>query len=255
MRQDDLIFNFGCASCGYKGSDTPEGHIDLCRMTARLDSLLDTEDYSAADRLLCYWRGEAQALRDRKGELSVVSEQLGLYRKMLQKEPAEEAVDRALALIEELGVADTVGGATVLLNAATTMKAFGAAERALPYYERARAVYEKELSPDDTRLAGLYNNYALALADLHRAEEAETLYRRAIAITEKTVEGRWDAAISLINLAHLYDGSRDELIPDCIVQAIEYLTCPPEKQNGYYRYVLSKCEPSLRLFGFSPDFS
>lgn len=164
-------------------------------------------------------------------------------------------VSPAFALIEELGVADTVGGATVLLNAATTMKAFGAAERALPYYERARAVYEKELSPDDTRLAGLYNNYALALADLHRAEEAETLYRRAIAITEKTVEGRWDAAISLINLAHLYDGSRDELIPDCIVQAIEYLTCPPEKQNGYYRYVLSKCEPSLRLFGFSPDFS
>lgn len=38
--------------------------------------------------------------------------------------------------------------------------------------------------------AGLYNNEALALADLKRYEEAEALYKKAISITEKPKTAR-----------------------------------------------------------------
>ena len=74
-----------------------------------------------------------------------------------------------------LGIEENVGAATTYLNSATVFKAFGNPEQALPLYEKAKTIYERDLEPNDERLGGLYNNMGLALVDLKRFKEAEEL--------------------------------------------------------------------------------
>ena len=109
-----------------------------------------------------------------------MSEQIGLYRKLGEKDKGLAAVGEALALLQCSGTCSSVGDATIYLNCATTMKAFGKADEAMQYYEIAKEQYEKSLPKDDYRLAGLYNNYATALCDLQRFEDGRELYDKAI---------------------------------------------------------------------------
>ena len=90
-------------------------------------------------------------------------------------------------------------GSGPYVNAATVYKAFGMAADALPLYAAAREIYEKELPADDARLGGLYNNMALALADLHRFREAEDCYRRALSVMARVEHGEAEAATRSIS--------------------------------------------------------
>lgn len=254
LDKDDLKFNFGCASCGYKNvsDDTPLGRIPVSRVIENLDSLFDKNDLAGAGRLLDYWRNEAKTLRDKQGELTIASEQMGYFRKVLNKERADEAVNRGLELIDELGVGDTVSSATIYLNAATTMKAFGQADKAIGLYEKAQSIYNEKLAPDDLLFGGFYNNFGLALTDLGRFADAEKAYLSALDVVISNKEGRLDGAITYVNMAHLYEAwacKTHEDISLCLDNAYGLLISPDVERNGYCAFVMSKCAPSFRYFG------
>ncbi len=257
LELEDLKFNFGCASCGYKHQDPegPIGTISVSRVIEKLDELFSCNDMVGAGRLLDYWRNEAVSLRDKRGELSVVNEQLGYFRKTGEMGKAMEAVNRSLALIEELDVWDTVSSATIFLNAATTLKAFGRSEEALPLYENTMAIYKENLPADDLRFGGFYNNYALALTDLGRYQEAEDCYNAALEIVLPDEKGRLDGAVTYVNMAHLYEvwEAKTQNIPSCLEKGLDILNDEGIEQNGYYAFVLSKCAPSYKHFGFSAE--
>lgn len=251
---DDLKFNFGCASCGYKHQDpeAPIHTIPVKRVIEKLDAHFSRNDMAGAGRLLDYWRKEALSVRDKQGELSVVNEQIGYFRKTGEEEKALEAVSRALALIESLDVWDTVSSATIFLNAATTLKAFGRAADALPLYENTLAIYQENLPAEDLRFGGFYNNYALALTDLGRYQEAEDCYHNALAVVLPDKKGRLDGAVTYLNMAHLYEAWQERTqtdITSCLKKGLEILDDKTIEQNGYYAFVLSKCAPSYRHFG------
>ena len=252
MDFEDLKFNFGCASCGYKQKDPdkPLGHIPVSRVIEKLDECFSRNDMAEAGRVLDYWRKEAVSLRDTRGELAVVSEQIGYFRKTAEKEKALEAVARATELI---GCnPDNVSAGTILLNAATTLKAFGKAEEGLPLYGQAFEIYQKFLNDDDVLFAGYYNNYGLALADMARYEEAENCYQKALRIVLTKPKSRLDGAVTYLNMAHMYpywDKKCAQDIKDCLQKAQEILQSPDNQRNGYYAFVLSKCAPSFREFG------
>lgn len=250
-----------CALCGgkdfyYPDKDKPSGTIPVPRILDKADALFDKNDYAAAGRLLENWQREAKALGDKRGELSMVSELMGFYRKINEKEKGLESVSRGIKLIDELNLRGTVSAATVYLNAATTMKAFGKAEEALPLYEETENVYLAHLAPDDARFGGLYNNYALALTDVKRFEEAERMYKKALDVMQKIEHGEADAAITYVNMAHLYETWKEEsedLISACMDRARELLDTPSLPRNGYYAFVCSKCAPSFGYFGYFLD--
>ena len=100
------------------------------------------------------------------GKLTVLNEQIGLYRKMNREPEGLQAIKEALALADTLQMENTVTLGTTLINAATGYKAFGMAETALPLYQKAKEIYEAVLSPTDTRLGGLYNNMAVTVMEL-----------------------------------------------------------------------------------------
>ena len=60
-----------------------------------------------------------------------------------------------------------------------------------------------------------------------------------------------DGAITFVNMAHLYDvlDNRKKTI-DCLFSAFDLLNDEQNEKNGYYAYVLSKCAPSFRQFGY-----
>ena len=245
-----------CTLCGgkdfyYPDKDAPIGRIPVSRVIEKLDECYNKNDLLEASRLLFYWQEEAKVLKDMQGELSIVNELLGHLRKINDVKNGLLAIDRALFLIESLGAENSVSSATIYLNIATTLKAFSKSKDALSLFDKAFSIYSKDLEKNKPYLAGFYNNKALTLVDLKDYDGAIDCYNLALENLKFTDRELVDGAITFVNMAHLYDtlNNKQKTI-DCLFSAFVLLNDERIKKNGYYAYVLSKCAPSFRQFGY-----
>ena len=240
-----------CPAC--KKNERTAGSISVPRVIEKLDALFSTNDLAGAERLLEYWISEARLLGDARGELSLVNEMLGLSRRLNNKDKAEAAISRARLLLRETEMEDTLSGATVLLNAATTQKAFGDPEGAVALYKKTAAVYAAQgLEEKDLRYAAFYNNYATTLVDLKRFDEAKALYDKALSLTRETGT-LLDHAVTLVNMAHMYEakeGIESENIASCLARAETLLLEEIPERTPYYAFVAEKCAPAFDYFGY-----
>ena len=225
--------------------------IQVSRFIAKLDACFDHNDLRGARETIAAWEQEARALRDDRGLLSVLNEAVGFYRRTQKRGKALAAMQECLDLVERLGLQDQLSGATVFINAATTLNFFGQEEKSLDLYEKAAGCYERSGAAETYEYAALLNNKAAALNALKRYDEAESHWRQAVEILKK--EGRHDGeiAISLVMLAHLtYD--RDETATDRVEalldEAWEYINSSHQPRDGNYAYILRKCAPSFEYF-------
>ena len=230
-----------------------ERYISVDRILSKLDEHLGRNDYSSAERHLKYWLSEATASRDLKAEIAVRNELMGLYRKLGRKKEALDAAKSALDLVANEQISYQVGGATTLINAATVYKAFGKAADAIELFEQAKQIYERELSENDGRLGGLYNNMALAMVDLERYDCARDLYAKAIEVMKKTDGGELEIAITYLNLASAAESElglleADEYICECMDVAASLID-GEEKRDGYYAFVCEKCASVFGYYG------
>ncbi len=230
----------------------PAGRVDIPRLLRRLDDCFAADDLPAAGRLLRAWETEARGLGDESGLISILNEEIGFYRRTGEKEPALAAVREAIALVAKKGIGGRESGATVLVNAATTLKAFGLAAEGLPFYDEAERSLLAAGRGESFTFAALLNNKGGALADLGRCDEAEACYRRAMAILRAEGAHDGEIAVSLVNLAHLFwtrDPSRTEPVEAALDEAWEYIHSPRQPHDANYAFILSKCAPSYRFFG------
>ena len=228
--------------------------ISIDRILSKLDEYLNKNDYVFAEKHLLYWYSEAKNNNDLKVELLVSNELMGLYRKLGRKEEALSFVESVLQRIAESGIEAQVGAATSYLNAATVYKAFGMAEKGIPLFERAKAIYESELDMKDTRLAGLYNNMALAFVDLKEFDKADALYNKAIAIMKDAEGGDLEVAITYLNLATAAETrygllDAEESINKYLSEAQSILENHSPK-DGYYAFVCEKCASVFEYYGW-----
>lgn len=228
------------------------GCISTDRILERLDKHLHANDYLSAERHLKYWLDEAILVGDGRTELFLLNELMGLYRKTGRRDEAIECAAKALDLACE-NFGGTVTAATTYINVATVYKAFSLAEKSIPLFESARAIYEKSLDKNDARLGGLYNNMGLALVDLSRFDEARGLYHKAIDVMSKHSDRGGEVAITYLNLATaaerehgLVDG--DELIRNYLDIA-ESLLENSKERDGYYAFVCEKCASVFGYYG------
>ena len=234
--------------------EAPARPVPMSRIIEKLDEHLSRDDWAAAERHLDYWLADALAGGDRKGALAIQGERMGLFRKRGREAEAMEAVKAALALLAETGMEGSLTGATTWVNVATVYKTFGRSAEALPYYEKAQAVYETHLTTPDVRLGGLYNNMALALADLGRFAEARAYYEKALSVMEKIDGGELEMAVTYLNLADLEAAEKgpeeaEETVQDLLDRARAALDTPALPRNGYYAFVLRSCAPTFRYYG------
>lgn len=241
-----------CVLCMDKSDVKP---IDTKRFIEKLDSYYSKNDYAGAERHLKYWLSEASAGNDLRGQFTVYNEMMGMYRKTDRYEEAVSASEKAIALISSLGIENTAAAGTAYVNAATVYKTFGMSDKALPLFEKAKAIYEITLKENDGRTGGLYNNMALSLADLHRYGEALGYYEKAINIMLKNENGELEAAISYLNMANAKEAqigaeAAEEFISDCIEKAKKLIDTPTLKRDGYYAFVCEKCAPTFEYYGY-----
>ncbi|MBE6656676.1 MAG: tetratricopeptide repeat protein [Ruminococcaceae bacterium] len=221
------------------------------RILARLDEHLHKNDYAAAERHLLYWLEEKKDVP--AVALPLYNELMGLYRKLSRHDEAIHAAETALSLVKENGIEEHPTAATTYLNAATVLHAAKKTEKSIPLFEKARAIYERELSPYDTRLGGLYNNMALALVALSRFAEANELYLRAIAVMENAEDGGTEIAITYLNMADAAVAEHglteaEAAVTDLLEKAKELLEEHPKK-DGHYAFVCEKCASVFGYYG------
>ncbi|MBR7093008.1 MAG: tetratricopeptide repeat protein [Clostridia bacterium] len=237
-----------CSSCVRE----PVGRINVARFIAKLDACLARNDLPAAGKCLADWEAEARGLGDERGLLSVLNEELGYYRRTGEQDKALAAVQQVRQLLQSTGMQTHLSGATILINAATTLKAFGRAQEGMPLYEQAAALYQAENKTGTYEYAALLNNRASALTDLGRYDEAERCYNQAVGILKQDGSHDGEIAVSLINLAHLYfdrdDTAAYERVERTLDEAWEYLTSPRQPHDANYAFILTKCAPSFRYF-------
>lgn len=229
--------------------------IDAQRVIAKLDEYLGRNDYVGAERHLKYWEAEAKQGNDLRGEFTLSEELMGLYRKLGRREEAISYAEKAVHYVDLIELGGTVSAATAMLNAATVYKAFGAAEKGIPLFEKARAIYEEKLPSEDSRIAGLYNNFALALTDLKRFDEARDLYQKALVIIAKTENGEPEQAITELNLASLAEAQygleeAEKEIEEHLEKAEALLKTPGLIKDGNYAFVAEKCAPVFGYYGW-----
>ena len=241
------------ASVTGKPDSKPTGTAaDIPALIARLDAYYGKEDYSSAESLLIEEKENVRSRGDWRSLLSILSEELGLYRKTMNEKEALRAVEESCALIEGHRMGRTVSGATVLLNAATTLKCFGKTADSEKIFEHVSRVYADNLDPSDYRFAGLYNNMALTFVDLGKFQQAEQYYHMALNVLERCENSQCDEAITWCNLAECYErqDSEDERISKCMEKAGDCLLSLDVRLDGYYTFAVSKCLPAFDRFGF-----
>lgn len=225
--------------------------IDITRFIARLDGCFDRNDMRAARECIEYWENEARREADDRGLLTVLNEAVGFYRRTQKKNKALKAMEESLGLVEKLGLSQSLSGATIYINAATTLSFFGRASEGLELYEKAAECYQKNNRTETYEYAALLNNRAGTLNELKRYDEAEKNWKDAIDILKKIGFHDGEIAISLIMLAHLTfdrDDTAYEKVEALLDEAWEYINSDNQPKDGNYAYVLRKCAPSFDYF-------
>ena len=225
------------------------------RVLDKLDSLLRSNDYAGGKRLLQYWLSEAEYTRDNHGVLLMENELMGLCRKLGEKEQALRYARDALNQVQKMGIEDNVGAATTYLNSATVCKAFGLPEDALQLFQKAQTIYERDLSPTDDRLGGLYNNMGLALVDLKQFRQAEALYQKAISVMQAVPEKEPEQAITYLNLATAAEMEHglpqaQPMIADYAQKARACMEVGKDRTDGNYAFVCEKCATVFGYYGY-----
>lgn len=229
--------------------------IPVYRIMEKLDSYFDKNDLDGAEKHLEYWANEAKLGLDDRGLLTLANEQIGLYRKLSDASKGKEAIKTVLNLISKLGLEDSLVAGTSYVNAATAYKAFGEVQKALPLYESAKKLYEDLLPEGDMRLAGLYNNAALAYTEIGDYGQAEELFLKALEIDKNSEDGKPEAAITHCNLADLYYAKlgaeqSEEKVRENLETAKKLLDEESGRKDGHYAFVLEKCASAFDFYGY-----
>ena len=225
------------------------------RILSKLDEYLGKNDYTSAEKHLLYWLSEAKAGGNHSAQLLVCNELMGLYRKLNRKEEAIQFAEAALEKIHMMHISENVGAATTYINCATVYKAFGMAEKSMPFFQQAQNIYERMLDFGDARLGGLYNNMALALVDLSRFDEANMFYQKALNAMKHVPNGKPEMAITYLNMASAVEAEfglahTEEKISEYLDKAMVLLDTCENNADGNYAFVCEKCASVFGYYGY-----
>ena len=237
-----------CSSC----SKEDYSRIPIPRIIDKVNRLFANNELEAVGAVLEFWEKEARTVSDKYSLLTLLNEEIGYYRRTGEKENGMNAIADAFSIINELGMESDPSSATIYLNAATTMKAFGDATGAMPYYQKAKDIYDVSIDPNDYKMAALYNNMSSSYKDLGDLENCEKCCYKAIEILKNNEGCFGEIAVTLVNLAHLYydQDPLDDRIYEKMDEAWECLMSDENELDGNFAFLCSKCYPSFGFFGY-----
>lgn len=205
-----------------------------------LDSYFEKNQVEKIDGFLTASLEQAKEEEDYAAYISICNEMIGFYRSVSAFQKAYVAAEDVLLLMEELKLEDTEHFATTLLNTATAYSAAGDYAQALRFYRQAVQIYERLLSAEDYRWAGLYNNMSIMLEKAGENREAVDCAKKALAIIEKQEGNEAQTATTLTNLALVYFKlSENEEAKNCLSRAIALFEQGEGAPNEHYSGALA----------------
>lgn len=230
-------------------------NISATEFLNMLDNLLQSNNYAKAKEHALYWLSKYQNSGDMKNTLLATNELIGLSRKLGKEADTLKHVESALSLIKAMKIESNTGAATTYINCATAYKAFGKADSAIPLFEQAKEIYEKNLSPSDYRFGGLYNNMALAFVDLKKFDKANELYKKALDVVSNIKDNEPEQAITHLNMATAAETeygleNGHSIIEEHLQSAMVLLDVGKDRCDGNYAFVCEKCASAFGYYGY-----
>lgn len=229
--------------------------LDANRFLAKIDSCFNHNDLSGAKACIKTWEQEARKASDDKLLLTVLNEAMGLYRRTGKKAKAISVMEECMTLLDKLNLSNTFSGATIYVNAATTLSFCDRENEAVALYEKTENIFKANGRTSTYEYASLLNNKAGTLNVLKRYDEAERDYLSAIDILKEIGMHDGEIAISLVMLAHITFDRVDEpdekvyeKVENLLDEAIKYVKSDNQPKDGNFAYVLKKIAPSFDYF-------
>ena len=226
--------------------------LTVTETVARLDALLNKEDFAGAKALLYDSLRGYLAAGDTFSAIGIYNEIMGFERQYGTPEAALAAADAALALLEKQQIEISRPAAMIVLNAATVKSFAGREADAHILYDRAEALFLKYYPAGAKEFAGLYNNRASVYLHPGEFPKAEYYYTRALQILQRQGDV-CDAAVTYMNLAGLYARwpERQKESPVQASLAARVMEIPEPARDGYYYYTCRKLAAACSELGLA----
>lgn len=170
----------------------------------KIDAFFEAKDFAGAENFMKESLAQAEFEEDASATVTICNELGGFYRAFSRYNEGIPLYEKALGCIRRLGMENSEGHGTTLLNFATTLAIVGDSQRALDAYQHAAGIFEGPAYAKDYRLATLYNNMSSLYQDLNRLDESEKYLRKAMSILETLQQSEIEIAITWSNLAGVY---------------------------------------------------
>lgn len=176
--------------------------MNLNQVMTELDNLFTQERISEVPQFLEEHIEQARVEGEKDVMLTLYNECIGFYRETGQYDKSIENGDKAMALMEEMGLNGTMPYATTLLNIANAKRASGQLQESLELYNQVRPIYVAKLKEDDMYFAGLYNNLSLLYQEMGDFTAAKEQLENALAIVSHKENTKFEIAVTQANLAN-----------------------------------------------------
>ena len=122
--------------------------MDINQVTKELDELFAQQKIEEIPQYLESHIAQAVSENAQDVLLTLYNEIIGFYRETGQYTLSVENCHKAIALMDEMGIQDTIPYATTLLNAANAHRAAGLLQESLDLYNKVRPIYVAQLKED-----------------------------------------------------------------------------------------------------------
>ena len=214
--------------------------MDVKDMLNQLDYLYNMGDLKEAERRLTNWLNQALDSRSYGAALTFYNEMEGLYRTTGRAKQAAEISDKALQLIEIMGLKNTVHHATTLLNGATANRWAQNLDKALDMYQHAAEIYRSLDLKNSYLMASVYNNISHIYQQQNKHEKALENLQTALNLVEPMEDSESEVATTKVAIAlcHMALGSM-ETARETLDSALAYYESETGQNDGHYGSALS----------------
>lgn len=178
--------------------------MNIEKVLADLDQLFEDKKIDQVEGYLTKQLETALLEQDTGAVLTLLNEMIGFYREMCEYEKSVLYGEKALPIIAQAGLLNSVYHGTTLLNLATGNRAAGNLSKAITLYEETEAIYRLHFSQDAKEYASLYNNKSLAYQEMGEYEKAAVCLEKALDIVQKHPEMGFELAVTYANLGNSY---------------------------------------------------
>lgn len=145
----------------------------------------------------------ARRAEDPAAALVILNELIGYYRVMSRFEDCGACIEQAERTAAAMGIQGTVNYATTLLNIGTALRVMGRMQEAEEQYDQAYAIFSREFTGPDYRMATLYNNRSILYAQTKRLKEARQDLEAAMELIRALEQSETEIAVTHVNTGNI----------------------------------------------------